>query len=281
MKVHMRKVLFITILCILITGVSACSKENDVVITVYKFLESYPTDKYLMESNDFVYGARANPDMFIIDLREPDEYAKEHIKYSVNIPWGPDLWANIDKIPFDKPVSVYCESNAKSSQAAALLALAGFNVKSVEAGWEEGILNVESVFGIIENNPNRFNQVAPPDIKDDFRDAIYKFFKPMEEYRDTRFDYYTIYFNDAMMLYEEGDPQFIFLCIDESVQFQAGPMQGGVNIPFGADMYKDFDSLSKDKVIIVYGEDLQKAGHTTVVLRLLGFDAILTEHKNY
>ena len=39
--------------------------------------------------------------MTIIDIRSADAYAQGHIKGALNMPWGPNLAENLNKIPAD------------------------------------------------------------------------------------------------------------------------------------------------------------------------------------
>lgn len=71
-------------------------------------------------------------DCMIIDLREPEEYAKGHIKGAVNIPF--------DEMERSVPVKrnityvLYCERGASSLMAAKHLAMEGYRVKTVTGG---------------------------------------------------------------------------------------------------------------------------------------------------
>ncbi len=64
----------------------------------------------------------------IIDVREPEEFAKGHIKNAINIPPselmnGSDLINKLDK---DTPLVLYCVSGSRSNVAIGLLRQQGF-----------------------------------------------------------------------------------------------------------------------------------------------------------
>ena len=74
---------------------------------------------------------------FVIDARDADQFAKEHIPNASNIEWRRVL-AERNRIPKDKPVLVYCNSGTLSAQAGFALRLAGYdNVRILQGGFNE------------------------------------------------------------------------------------------------------------------------------------------------
>lgn len=61
----------------------------------------------------------------LVDVRTPQEFASGHIAGAVNIPLQ-ELPRQLDSLPKDQPVVLYCRSGARSSTAAQMLARAGF-----------------------------------------------------------------------------------------------------------------------------------------------------------
>jgi rhodanese-related sulfurtransferase len=77
-------------------------------------------------------------DAFLLDVREPDEWAAGHAPGARHIPLG-ELSARGAEIPRDAPVYVICRSGARSARAAQALAGAGWqtlNVTDGMQGWE-------------------------------------------------------------------------------------------------------------------------------------------------
>ena len=63
----------------------------------------------------------------IIDVREPDEYEKKHIKGAILVPLGDLRDGNFGKLPGKKtPLFVYCWTGRRSSDAADILAKEGY-----------------------------------------------------------------------------------------------------------------------------------------------------------
>jgi rhodanese-related sulfurtransferase len=70
--------------------------------------------------------AQATKGSFIIDVREPNEYANGHIQGALNIPLG-NIESIKGQIPaLDAPIFVYCASGARSNKAANWLKQAGY-----------------------------------------------------------------------------------------------------------------------------------------------------------
>lgn len=74
---------------------------------------------------------------FVIDARDKDQFAKEHIPGAVNIEWRRAL-AERSRIPKDKPVLLYCNTGSLSAQAGFALRVAGYeNVRILQGGFAE------------------------------------------------------------------------------------------------------------------------------------------------
>jgi len=72
--------------------------------------------------------------LFVIDARDKEQFAKEHIPGAVNIEWRRAL-AERSRIPKDKPVLVYCNTGTLSAQAGFALRVAGYeNVRILQGG---------------------------------------------------------------------------------------------------------------------------------------------------
>jgi rhodanese-related sulfurtransferase len=84
---------------------------------------------------------------FLLDVREPSEYAEVHAKDAVLIPLG-QLPSRLNEIAQykNKPVVVICRSGRRSAQGAEILRNAGFaQVANVEGGtnaWVDAGLSV-------------------------------------------------------------------------------------------------------------------------------------------
>ena len=74
-------------------------------------------------------------DAFIIDVREPEEYAQSHLINSVNIPMS-EYRDRLDEIPKDQPVYVHCRSSQRSYNVARALGMLGFdNIYNIQGSY--------------------------------------------------------------------------------------------------------------------------------------------------
>lgn len=93
-----------------------------------------------------VNAIRDNPNVFLLDVREPDEYAAGHIPGITLIPMG-DVASRLSELPRDKEIIVTCRTGNRSAQIADLLRQQGFtNVHNMEGGivaWEEAGYAIE------------------------------------------------------------------------------------------------------------------------------------------
>ena len=77
---------------------------------------------------------RAPPNVLLLDVREPEEFARGHIPDAVNIPQA-DLATRINDIPRDRPIFTVCQSGMRSLRSAQFLRQEGFeNVATVVGG---------------------------------------------------------------------------------------------------------------------------------------------------
>lgn len=84
---------------------------------------------------------------FVLDVREPAEWAEVHIPGATLIPLG-QLPGRLAEVPRDRQVVVYCRTGNRSAQGRSILVGAGFpSVTSVMGGiraWQAAGLPTES-----------------------------------------------------------------------------------------------------------------------------------------
>ncbi|WP_070119379.1 rhodanese-like domain-containing protein [Bacillus marinisedimentorum] len=85
--------------------------------------------------------------LFILDIRSPEDFTKGHINGAVNIPFA-QVGQKMAEIPKDKQVAVVCYSGQTASQTAAVLKMAGFNTIILKGGfpaWEKGGFDISTL----------------------------------------------------------------------------------------------------------------------------------------
>jgi hydroxyacylglutathione hydrolase len=82
----------------------------------------------------------AAPGTVLIDVREPEEYARGHIPGAVNVPQA-ELAARLDELPRDRTLRIVCQGGYRSIRATQFLWQAGLrdvvNVKGGTGAWIE------------------------------------------------------------------------------------------------------------------------------------------------
>ena len=74
---------------------------------------------------------------YVVDVREPDEYAVGHVAGARLMPLGV-VGVRLHELPTDQPIYVLCGSGARSAEATALMVAKGLDARSVAggtAGW--------------------------------------------------------------------------------------------------------------------------------------------------
>ena len=77
-------------------------------------------------------------DIYLLDVREDDEWTAGHAPGAVHIPLG-QLGNRVDQVPKDRPVYVICRAGSRSAYAAQALGANGWDVSNVSdgmQGWE-------------------------------------------------------------------------------------------------------------------------------------------------
>lgn len=81
--------------------------------------------------------AEKSRDFYLIDVRDSQEFDKEHITGSINIPWE-IVMEQTKGIKPDREIILYCNTGVRANKAAKLLADAGFNnIFIYKGGMEE------------------------------------------------------------------------------------------------------------------------------------------------
>jgi rhodanese-related sulfurtransferase len=90
-----------------------------------------------LEIADFEAKA-ADPAVFLVDVRTPEEYAEGHLRGAANIDWNaPDFLEQVQAVcPKETPVAVYCRTGRRSGEASKKLSKAGYAVCNLVGGIE-------------------------------------------------------------------------------------------------------------------------------------------------
>lgn len=209
-----------------------------------------------------------NPDLFLIDVREPSELEDNgHIPGAVNIPVK-TLADNPKLLPadLDTPIVVYCKSGTRSTYAWVILQMLGYtNVRNMSAGmdgWlgaqlsaEEGVVPAEEISsGIIADQ------------------ALYTAVKNFANNPPEKWA--TIVNVDVQEKMINGD-EFTFVDVRRADEFSAGYIDPAINIPL-EDLVSRMGELDQNSDIIVYCKSGIRSLIATIALKLNGFTNVLS-----
>jgi len=97
----------------------------------------------VVNSEELANRLTSGEDLYLLDVRQPDELLESKIDGSVNIPLAEIFQPNgMDEIPTDKPVVVICGSGNRATIASYMLAQEGIDFQILEGGmnaWDEQI----------------------------------------------------------------------------------------------------------------------------------------------
>lgn len=101
-----------------------------------------------------------NYDLFLLDVREPNEYTDWHIENSVNIPLGAlSKEETINYIPKDKEIITICSHGNRATDGKYLMQRYGYNVKVLQGGLRSWNTEIEQVHREFQIEGSKVNLV--------------------------------------------------------------------------------------------------------------------------
>lgn len=274
-----RKMIFsIMMALVLVTGIvgtgSVLAVSEKVEEAVNSYFANLPEDNSMIAEDSFIEKVKSGEKLFILDIRQADVYNEGHIKGAINLPWGPDaIPENLDKLPADETIYVYCYTAQTANQTVALLNFAGFEAKSVRFGWNLGISRVAGYEAVVETKNNELEGTSPYKIAPEIKNAVVDYYQGLADVDGTMFKNYKIS-EDLLKMTIDAEQDIIILSIRQSSAYSKGHIPGAINIPWGKEMQEYFGQLPADKKIVVYCYTGQTAGQAVAGLRMLGYDAV-------
>ncbi|ELS00419.1 Rhodanese-related sulfurtransferase [Xenococcus sp. PCC 7305] len=111
-------------------------KNKQVLSKVQQFLVSIPDNYYTVKKIDTLKTLAKEKQALLVDVREPEEYASGHIKGAINIPLR-DLTQNLNQIPKNHPVILYCSTGYRTAMGVIALQMLGYsNVRGFPPSFE-------------------------------------------------------------------------------------------------------------------------------------------------
>ncbi|NOZ29997.1 MAG: hypothetical protein GXP39_18355 [Chloroflexi bacterium] len=103
-----------------------------------EYLRTLPAHRYRLPVEEFIRDrVNHSREWFVVDVREPQEFAAGHIEGAINIPLG-ELLRHLDDLPDGRtsPILLYCHSQKRSTHALVVLHELGYSqVYHLEGGY--------------------------------------------------------------------------------------------------------------------------------------------------
>ena len=246
--------------------------DNVVETAAMNYFANLPDGNNAIKSPDFFAKIDAGEDMVILDIRQAPDYEAGHLQNAVSVPFGKAVADNLEMIPDDVPVYVYCYTGQTASQTTALLNAAGKTAKNVQSGFNNGISKTEGYEQYVTTDPVPALSGEYP-VDPAIKAAIVKYYENVDAAIGTDFQNLNISAANAKAILDSGDDSYFFLDVRQAADYEAGHIPTAMNIPFKPGMEQSFSQLPEDKTIIVNCYTGQTASQVVGILRLLGFEA--------
>ena len=144
-------------------------------------------------------------------------------------------------LPTDKPVYVYCYSGQTAGQTVALLNVLGVEAYSVKSGYNNGAMSIEGSDAYVETQANEL-----PDAKAKFNKDTLKF---VQDYFNSVADNgnYIVSADVAAPMIAAAD--YAVMDIRSAADYDAAHIEGAVNVPFGAGMQENLQTLKAKRYL--------------------------------
>ncbi|MFB2875723.1 rhodanese-like domain-containing protein [Floridanema aerugineum] len=100
--------------------------ESNVVEAIDRFLTSIPNNYYTIQQVDKLKSISKSKNALLVDVREPSEFNSGHIPGAINIPLR-TLTQNLDRIPQNRPVILYCTTGYRTAMGVMSLEMLGYH----------------------------------------------------------------------------------------------------------------------------------------------------------
>jgi len=228
----------------------------DVVAAADEYLSAIP-EGFLAIGDIQVFkdGVEAS-DALVIDVRETSEYAEGHIPGAVNIPIR-TVTQNLDKIPMDRQVYIYCKSGFRAATTLSALGLLGYdNVLSYKPGWNGWTEAGEEV----STEEVMAEVVGAPDVAPEMLAAVDAYMSTIPEGFNSA--------GDAAKFLEAADAGAFVVDVRTADEYAAGHVEGATNVDIRS-LAKEIDMIPTDSNTLAYCGSGHRAAMSLPALNVL------------
>jgi len=247
---------------------AAVESDFDVVAVVSEYLAGIPEGYMNVGKIEAFQEAIENTSPLLIDVREASEYEAGHIPGAINIPLR-TLTENLDKIPADMPVFVYCASGHRAGMALSSLRILGYdNVKSYSPGWKgwtaaEGEVSMDAVEAAI---------YPVKEVNAEALAAVSEFLINIPEG--------WLSLGTVEKLDEVIGVGAQLVDVREVSEFEGGAITDAINIPIRS-LGENLDQIPTDTPVVVYCASGFRASLSLAALQIMGYSNVRSFPPSY
>lgn len=253
---------------------SETESSGKVYDAAYNYFKNFPSDKNVIAPKDLFGMIDKGDEILILDIRRPEDYSKAHLKGAVNLSFfDMSIADNLEKLPDDRPIMVYCYTGQTSSQVTALLNIAGKTAKNVQSGYNNGISKAEGFSDAYTESQVNSLPAGSYAVDPVIKDALTSYFAEKISKDGTGFANFNISPKDVKSIVDDKNSDYLILSIRREEDYKSGHIPTASHIEYGQGMESELAKLPTDKKIAVYCYTGQTSSQATAVLRLMGYDA--------
>ena len=196
-------------------------------------------------------------DAFLLDVREPSEYAEGFIAGAVNVPIR-EVAQNLAILPaFDEPIVVYCASGFRAAIAEEALATLGYtNLTSLRTG-------IRSFTGELSHDVPTVMASEFPTVDPDLWATVDAYLSALPA------GFSTINAQDLSLALTEDN--VVLIDVREASEYAAGYIEGAINVPLRS-LTSNMEALpAQDAEVVLYGSIGHRAALAMVAMQLAGY----------
>jgi rhodanese-related sulfurtransferase len=195
-------------------------------------------------------------DALVIDVRETSEYEEGHVPGAVSIPLR-TVAQNLDKIPMDRQVYVYCKSGFRAAQALSSLGMLGYdNVLSYKPGWNGWTEAGEEV----STTEDMAEVVGAPDVAPELVAAVDGYLSSIPEGFNSA--------GDAAATLEAAGVGTALIDVRTADEYAVGHVDGATNVDIRS-LAAEIDMVPTDSNVISYCGSGHRAGMSLPAMHVL------------
>jgi rhodanese-related sulfurtransferase len=228
----------------------------DVAAAVDEYLSAIPEGFLAIGDIQVFKDGVAASDALVIDVRETSEYAEGHIPGAVNIPIR-TVTQNLDKIPTDRQVYIYCASGFRAAQTLSALGMLGYdNVLSYKPGWMGWTEAGEEV----STEEAMAEVVGAPEVAPEMLAAVDGYMSTIPEGFNSA--------GDAAKFLEAAGAGAFVVDVRTADEYAVGHIEGATNVDIRS-LAKEIDMIPADASTLAYCGSGHRAGMSLPALNVL------------